>query len=238
MARRVIMNIDVRNHIIELEDSDFRFDVPMFIDIPEGQTFLGTVLNVIPVYDVSDYETYKKIRFTYYSWSVYHNGKYLTVWFSHHNCDSTCLLDWEVEQVEGGFVMTRDFDQWQKGDFIPADNIRVLDSSFGEEKCILYIAKRPRMSTTQYFANGNHIATSTTIDAIYEVENCTFNESKNFYSGYFTLHTSNNSWSIECRGVYPTKEVFIKENVQEIIKYQTHVEKIYFRNEVVYNKVT
>lgn len=233
------MRVDLQNRIIELENKDFRFDIPLMDKLPKGCTFLGTVIEAIPVFNIDSYEAYAKIRYTDFSFSVYKDGEYLTVWFGHHNVDSECLLDWQVEKVETGYKVVNARGFWNNGDIIPFTDIRILDDHFKTCDGIhtLYIAKRPNLHYAEYFTNGSICCRSSMISAVgIEPNEAKFEKSPNYYSGYFTLTDSVNTWTIMKCGVYSNKEDFIQKELKDILFWQKQVTKVSFNDEIIFKK--
>ena len=235
------MRVDVQNRIIELDETDFRFDIPLIRgELPKGQTFLGTVVEAIPVFDIDSYESFEEIRYSDYSFKVYKDGKYLHTWFGNHNLDSECLLDWQVEKVETGYKVVNGRGTWNKGDIIPFSDIRVLDDHYemyNGEVVTVYIAKKPNVFISEFYGNGSAIMSSTLISSVgIEPNEAKFEKSPNYYSGYFTLTNEFHSWSFERSGVSSSKEDFIKKELENILYWQSLVTKVSFNGEVVFEK--
>lgn len=233
------MRVDIQNRIIELDRADFRFNIPLMDELPKGCTFLGTVIEAIPVFNIDSYGAYKEIRYSDYSFNVYKDGKYLTTWFGYHNVDCECLIDWRVEKVDEGYKVINACGFWNNNEIIPFSDIRVLDDHFETSDGIhtLYIAKRPFLHCTQYYANCSSVSCSTMISAVgIEPNEARFEKSPNYYSGYFTLTDSLHSWSIKRCGVSSSKEDFIQKELKDILYWQSQVTEVSFDGEVVFKK--
>lgn len=219
------MRVDLEHRIIELEDADFRFDIPLIKgELPKGQTFLGTVVEAIPVFNIDSYEAFEEIRYSDYSFNVYKDGKYLHSWFGCHNLDSECLLDWQVEKVETGYKVINGRGTWNKGDIIPFSDIRVLDDHYemyNGEVVTVYIAKKPNVFISEFYGNGSTVMCSTLISSVgIEPNKARFEESPNYYRKYFTIHSCGRSWTIEQSGVFESEQDFIDKTVANIVKWQ------------------
>lgn len=217
------MLVDIQNRIIELDRADFRSNIPLMDELPKGCTFLGTVIEAIPVFNIDSYELFKEIRYSDYSFNVYKDGEYLTVWFGLHNVDSECLLDWQVEQTNEGYKVVNARGFWNNGDIIPFADIRILDDHF--ETCdgihTLYIAKRPNLHYAEYFENGSTKLRSSMISAVgIESNEARFEASPNYYHNYFTIHSDGRSWTVEEYGVFESEQDFIYKTVANIVKWQ------------------
>ena len=233
------MRVDIQNRIIELDRADFRFNIPLMDELPKGCTFLGTVIEAIPVFNIDSYEAFKEIRYSDYSFSVYIDGEYLTTWFGHHHVDSECLLDWQVEQTNEGYKVVNARGFWNNGDIIPFADIRILDDHF--ETCdgihTLYIAKRPNLHYAEYFKNCSTHWRSSMISAVgIESNEARFETSPNYFSGYFTLTDSGHTWTIKKGGVSSNKEDFIQKQLKDILYWQSQVTEVSFDGEVVFKK--
>ena len=219
------MRVDVQNRIIELDEADFRFNIPLIKgELPKGQTFLGTVVEAIPVFNIDSYEAFEEIRYSDYPFKVYKDGKYLHTWFGCYDLDSECLLDWQIEKVETGYKVINGRGTWNKGDIIPFSDIRVLDDHYemyNGEIVTVYIAKKPNVSISEFYGNGSAVMCSALISAVgIEPNKVVFEKSPNYYHKYFTIHAHDRSWTIEESGVFMSEQDFIDKTVANIVKWQ------------------